>query len=138
MSSMKWCWLPAAISVWHMIPPLINTSIHPFMYNNHYNMLYVLYIKLNSGGWVGYRQALTREMMKHVKWWYITTWLDYCNALLYGLPKKQTKKLPGVQNSATRLVTDTRKYDHITPVLIELHWLPVEKTNCVQNSTFNL
>ncbi len=28
--------------------------------------------------------------------------------------------------SAAQLVTDTRKYDHITTVLIELHWLPVE------------
>ncbi len=58
---------------------------------------------------------------------FITTQLDYCNALLYGLSKKQTKKLQGVQNSAAQFATDTRKYDHITPVLSECHWLPVEK-----------
>ncbi len=69
---------------------------------------------------------------------FINTQLDYCNALLYGLPKKQIKKLQGVQNSAAQLVTDTRKYDHIAPVFIELHWLPVGKMNCVQNSIFNL
>ena len=30
-----------------------------------------------------------------------------------------------MQNAAPRLLTSIRKYDHITPVLRELHWLPV-------------
>ena len=34
-------------------------------------------------------------------------------------------KLQRVQNAAARLLTSSRKYDHITPVLQELHWLPV-------------
>ena len=34
-------------------------------------------------------------------------------------------RLQHVQNSAARVVTFTRKFDHITPVLIDLHWLPV-------------
>ncbi len=63
-------------------------------------------------------------MMVHA---FTTTQLDYYNALLHGLPSKQIKRLQGVQNSAAWLVTDTRKYDHITPVLIELHWLPMEQ-----------
>ncbi len=62
----------------------------------------------------------TCEMMVHA---FITTWLDYCTALWCDLPNKQIKKLQEVQNFAKWLVTDTRKYDHITPV----HWLPVEK-----------
>ncbi len=66
----------------------------------------------------------TCEMLLHA---FIVTHFDYCNALLYGLPKKQITKLQEVQNSAAQLVTDTRKYDHITPMLIELHWLPVQK-----------
>jgi hypothetical protein len=52
---------------------------------------------------------------------------DYCNFLLFGLPKKQINRLPMVQNSAARLITNTRKYDHITPIFIQLHWLPVEQ-----------
>ena len=55
----------------------------------------------------------------------MTSRLDYCNSLLYGLPKYQICKLQRVQNTAARLITNTRKYDHISPVLYELHWLSV-------------
>jgi len=34
-------------------------------------------------------------------------------------------RLQSVQNAAARLVSGARRYDHITPVLQELHWLPV-------------
>ena len=51
--------------------------------------------------------------------------LVYCNSLLYGCRKMQFKKLQYVQNTAARIVTQTRKFVHITPVLIDLHWLPV-------------
>ena len=32
-----------------------------------------------------------------------------------------------VLNSAARVIAHSRKFDHITPLLIELHWLPVEQ-----------
>ena len=56
---------------------------------------------------------------------FITTRLDYCNHLYFGLPKYKVKKLQQIQNIAARYVTGARKYDHITPVLVQLHWLPV-------------
>ena len=37
----------------------------------------------------------------------------------------QLKKLQYAQNTAARIVTQTRTFDHITPVLFDLHWLPV-------------
>ena len=56
---------------------------------------------------------------------FIISKLDYCNSLLYGCGKTQLKKLQYVQYTAARIVTQTRKFDHITLVLLDLHWLPV-------------
>ena len=57
---------------------------------------------------------------------FITSQLDYCNSLLYGVSKTQLDRLQSLQNAAARLVSRTRKFDHIPPVLIDLHWLPVD------------
>ena len=48
------------------------------------------------------------------------------NAILYGLPKVLLNCLQLVQNREVRIVTFTKKCEHITPSLIDLHWLPVE------------
>ncbi len=52
--------------------------------------------------------------------------LDYCNALLGGCSARLINKLQMVQNAAARVLTRTRKYDHITPVRSILHWLPIK------------
>ena len=56
---------------------------------------------------------------------FVSSKLDSNNGLLYGIPKDKLDRLQRVQNAAARLVTRTRKYEHITPVLKSLHWLPV-------------
>ena len=55
----------------------------------------------------------------------ITSRLDNGNALLYGITESQLKKLQQAQNAAARMLTRTRKFDHISPVLQRLHWLPI-------------
>jgi len=45
--------------------------------------------------------------------------------LLYGLADCEIAKLQRVQNAAARLLMACKKYNHVTPVLINLHWLPV-------------
>ncbi len=56
----------------------------------------------------------------------MTSRLDYCNALLGGCPASSINKLQVVQNAAARVLTRSRKYDHITPILQSLHWLPIK------------
>ena len=56
----------------------------------------------------------------------VTSRLDYGNALLYSITTNLTDKLQRVHNTAARLIARKKKMDHITPVLICLHWLPVE------------
>ncbi|KAI5608198.1 hypothetical protein C0J50_12290, partial [Silurus asotus] len=57
---------------------------------------------------------------------FMTSRIDYCNALLGGCPPSLIKKLQLVQNAAARVLTRSRKYDHITPIFSSLHWLPVK------------
>ncbi len=57
---------------------------------------------------------------------FMTSRLDYCNALLGGCPVSSMYKLQIVQNAAARVLTRSRKYDHITPILQSLHWLPIK------------
>ena len=65
----------------------------------------------------------TTEKLVHA---FVTSHLDYCNSLLFGIPRGQLARLQSLQNAAARLVSRTRKFDHITPILTDLHWLPVE------------
>ncbi|XP_050984421.1 uncharacterized protein LOC127176675 [Labeo rohita] len=51
--------------------------------------------------------------------------LDYCNALLAGLPSCTIKPLQMIQNAAARLVFNEPKRAHVTPLFITLHWLPI-------------
>ncbi len=63
------------------------------------------------------------ETVIHV---FISSRLDYCNSLYLGVAKSSLFCFQLVQNAAARLLTETRKREHILPVLAVLHCLPVE------------
>jgi len=73
------------------------------------------------------RKSLTTDACKIIVQAYVTSKLDYCNSLLYGLPSLLINRLQKVQNTAARVITLTPKWAHISPVRAALHWLPVQQ-----------
>ena len=71
------------------------------------------------------RKYLSQDNLKSIVNAFVISRLDYCNSILYGLPKLEHEKLQRIQNIAARLITGTSRKDHITPVLKDLHWLLV-------------
>ena len=71
------------------------------------------------------RHMLTDDAAAKVIHSLVSSRLDYCNSLLYGLPDTSIKPLQRVQNIAARILTKSAKHEHITPILKSLHWLPV-------------
>ena len=71
------------------------------------------------------RRSLNRQSTERLIHAFVTSHVDYCNSLYSGLPNSTLAPLQHVQNTAARLVTKTRKHEHITPILNSLHWLPV-------------
>ena len=53
--------------------------------------------------------------------------LDYCNSLLYGVTENVMRRVQSLQNATARLITGARRRDRITPMLCQLHWLPVRR-----------
>ena len=80
------------------------------------------------------RKYIEEESVKIVVHAFITSILDSCNSLLYRVPQHLLSRLQS--NTAARIVTRTRKFDHMTPILKELHWLAV--SHCMVYKIFSL
>jgi len=63
------------------------------------------------------KALLKQEALVTVVLAFVTSRIDYCNSLLYGISNYNIHRLQRIQNSVARIVTNTRKYDHITPIL---------------------
>ena len=72
------------------------------------------------------RRCITTDAAKVMVHTMIISKLNYCNAILYGLPLIILSYLQSVQNTTARFITQTRKYNHIKPVLKDLPWLPIK------------
>ena len=71
------------------------------------------------------KPVLQRHHFETVIHAFVTTRLDYCNALYMGVSGSSIARLQLVQNAAARLLIGISKYEHISPILASLHWLPV-------------
>ena len=56
----------------------------------------------------------------------VSSCLDYCNSLLYGVSKSNIVKLQRVQNALCRIIFRLHKLSNVTPFLKKLDWLPIE------------
>ena len=74
-----------------------------------------------------YRKYMTVEVASQLMVSLVLSKIDYCNSLLAGLPDNLLNKLQRVQNCAAKVCLNKKKYDHVTPLLITLHWLPVKE-----------
>ena len=71
------------------------------------------------------RNYLDKSSLEQLVHAFISSKLDYCNALLYGLPDREINRLQSIQNGTVRLVSGDKRFEYIVPVLMILHWLPV-------------
>lgn len=53
--------------------------------------------------------------------------LLYCSTVWSNTSNKNICRLQSVQNFAARIITGTRKFDHITPALRDLRWFPIKQ-----------
>ena len=72
------------------------------------------------------RQYLTPEVAVLAANALVSSCLDYCNSLFRGLSCFNLHKLQSIQNTLARIVTNHRKYAHVTPILKQLYWLPIK------------
>ena len=71
------------------------------------------------------RQYLTESAAITIIQMMVVSRLDYCNSLYNGLHMKSIRKLQLAQNSAAPIIDRTPRRAHMTPVLRDLHWLPI-------------
>ena len=71
------------------------------------------------------RKCITYDACEKIIHAFATSRLDCGNAVLIGLPASQLTRLQCMLHIAARILTLTPKFEHITPILMALHWLPV-------------
>ena len=76
------------------------------------------------------RKYLTRESLKILAVQQILSRIDYCNSLYHNLPQYHLKKLQILMHKAARLIHHVPFGEHMSPFLIQLHWLPVKARIC--------
>ena len=82
------------------------------------------------------KRCMSDNAIKTLTHAFISSRLDYCNVLYYGVTEGLLSRLQSVQNAAARLVTGMARREHITPVLRQLHWLPVRQRVMFKLATF--
>ena len=102
------CWFDSRLSMESHITKICASSFYYI-----YNILRI-------------RKCISRQSTEILIHSFITSRLDYCNGLLYGLPDCLLNKLQRVQNACARLIFREQKFCHVTPLIYEFLWLPIK------------
>jgi len=70
-------------------------------------------------------KCVSQDIAKSIATSLIGARLDCDNAIFCGISLNNINKLQRVQNTWERVIKERGKYDHITPLLSQLHWLPI-------------
>ena len=73
------------------------------------------------------RRYIDEDTCNHTVRSLVLSRLDYSNSLLHGITVKDMKKLQTIQNRSARIIFKTNPREHTSPLLQQLHWLPVSK-----------
>ena len=73
------------------------------------------------------RRFLSKDDLRTLVQSIVVSRIDNCNSLLYGVLARNLNKLQKLQNACARTIYGKRKRDHVSPLLKELHWLPVQQ-----------
>jgi len=71
------------------------------------------------------QRSVSRPVLLSLVTSLILSRLDYGSATLSGTPAYLIDRLQSILHAAARLVNDSRKYDHVSSLLRNLHWLRV-------------
>ena len=81
------------------------------------------------------RHLFSREVLNIILNSLVFSKLFYCSTVWSGTSKENIHKLQLMQNFAARILTNTRKFDHISPVLNELGWLTIDELLTLRDVT---
>src|SRR5258706_296843 len=73
------------------------------------------------------RRSVSRPVIQSLVTSLVLSRLDYGNATLAGIPQHLLRRLQSVMNAAARLIYSSSRYDHISPLLRQLHWLKAKE-----------
>lgn len=73
------------------------------------------------------RSCLSEDVLTTLVSSLILSRIDFCNSLLYGLPRTSLLRLQSALNASARLIFKSRTHDHVTPFLRRLQWLPIRE-----------
>ena len=99
--------------------PWLGTGYWPHMLTAYFSLFITIYTTF------GVLESIYHMTIGSPLYRLLLSRLDYCNGLLYCTPADHLGKLQRLQNAAARLACTVSRYDHITPSLINLHWLPI-------------